>query len=246
MQVGTRSAILSEAIAGWTGCWGGKCEATKGDDRNGTRRHRCKLLGVRALKYRLSIPWLLIFVFFIFPIAYLYTGLMYESRISSYARVFSTIGDRAIQLDRVGSVGEPVGMEAKISIEKSVIDFPGTISCTSKIFAKDHDPRERSSTEILIDGILFPDIYLIYNGRPPDFDKFFDKKTALKLLGPQKYFFPDRVNPILLDTGDDYFRDFQKLIMGRNYGWHSTECENFTYTVFWLNYFGWKSEGEVK
>ena len=190
------------------------------------------------MKYRVSWPWVLILTFVVFPISYIYAGLLYEARLSFYARAFSTIGDRAIQLDRIGSVGLPLHIENQISIERSVIDNPETLSCSSKVIARVSDPRENSSTAFLISGIFFPTIYLIYNGRPPDFNKFFNKDTALQLLGPQKHFLSDRVDPDLIDKGYDVSSDFRRLIMDRKYIWHSTECDKFTYTIFKEIYFG--------
>lgn len=135
-------------------------------------------------------------------------------------------------------MGLPLDLGVQNSIERSIIENPETLSCYSKVIAKVNDPREHPSASLLISGIIFPDIYLIYNGHPPKFDKFFNKDTALQLLGPQKYFLPDRVDPILTDDGSDVSDNFREIIMGRKYIWRSTECDKFTYTIFKEIYFG--------
>lgn len=178
-----------------------------------------------------------------FYLLYIPFGLYLEARRSNYYGVFATIGERAIQQDRLGEIGYPAYFQAKIMLPREFILAPNTITCDSKIVASAVDPRLFRPSIALVDprvyspmGVLFASwrplrVAIIYNGRPPDFTEFFNKDFAPSGLGPQQQFSQETLK-LAGRAWESYAKAYKEIVLNRRFTWRSVECTDFTYTIF--------------
>lgn len=150
-----------------------------------------------------------------------------ESNLAMRNEFWRVLGDRAIQLDRIGEVGRPRFFMSEVNIPKNVWEKIDDLSCASKISAKEVDLREYGLVAAGVKKDSPWIVYLFYFGPPPNFAAIISENGARQYFGPQK----------VLSTGSsnvpnlDYREEFDKFVAGRNFTWQSVECEYFTYTV---------------
>ena len=149
--------------------------------------------------------------------------------------VFEGIGNRAIQLDRLGELGVPYLNVVRTKVPKQIYENWQGIHCSLDIDAPPFDPRQENSVVALIKNGPPRRAYLIYQGSPPKFDDFFIETKAISLLGPQKYFEPPPPG-LAASVAEKYTHDlsgqYKSAMSGRRYTWESTICANFTFTLF--------------
>lgn len=184
-----------------------------------------------------------ILVWTVLGITIIFTVLLYiigsslarEGAQSIAKAVFQGIGNRAIQLDRLGELGVPYSNVVRTRVSKQIFENWQGINCSMDIYAPPFDPRQENSVVVLTKNGPPLLVYIIYEGPPPKFDDFFIESKAISLLGPQKYFEPPPPGVAPKFVGkytQDLSLQYKSALYERRYTWESTICANFTFTLF--------------
>lgn len=150
-----------------------------------------------------------------------------ESEMALRSEFWHVLGDRAIQLDRIGEVGRPRFFQSRVYISPEAWQKIDSLNCSSKIEVERTSLLEYGSVSV---GIKHNDpwvVYLFYFGPAPNFSAVISARGAREYFGPQALLDAKGSN----DSNKDYRRKFDQYIAGRNFSWHSVECEFFTFTV---------------
>lgn len=147
------------------------------------------------------------------------------------ARLFTGIGDRAIQLDRLSKLGVPYSNIVRTKAPNNLYENWEDINCEMNIFAPPFYPKQENSVVAILKPSPSRDVYLIYHGSPPKFEPFLLGSDALSLLGSLTYFEPRPPNATANYT-QDLSAQYKSVMKGQLYSWESTICANFTFTLF--------------
>lgn len=170
-------------------------------------------------------------VVFISFYGYILYGVDYESKMALRYRAFSALGNRAIQLDRLGGTGAVIYGAKAISFPESLRVDPLSISCDFDLRAMAFDPKTESGVNVAVTPRGKIAAVLIYHGKPPDFSPFLRSTTARDLFGPVEFFTAD--HPDAPSRKVAYYDAYDYVLSGKNLRWESHECDQFTYTTFW-------------
>jgi len=196
----------------------------------------------RALKMIIGIA-LTIFLLLFAGYIVIIMDVRKRSIISTYNTFFSGIVIRAIQLERVGSMGVaknnqfntrsvyPPDMEAAREYVRDLYQSGREFGCDAEIRMPPVDPREFDPTvATLLDYRPFRYV-VVFHGAPPDISMFLDPNTNAQLLEQLPYY----EDPSEIENWAYMKSDFDQI--SRRFSdrlrWRAVECRDFSYIEFW-------------
>ena len=162
---------------------------------------------------------------------YILYGVNYEATMALRYDAFSTLGNRAVQLDRLGRIGAVIHEARAIGVPDSLRADPLSINCDLDLRVKAFDPKTETGVNVVASPHGKINAVLIYHGRSPDFSPFLRSSTARELFGPVEFFTTD--HPDLPSRKMAHYEAYDLVLSGKRLTWKSCECDRFTYTIFW-------------